>query len=190
MGVGFNAKPLHHIGDGRYLNFAHLQFLLNERIRFDSTGWQLFLLRVCKLIQLDIAEVENHIDGNLNKVQEIEEPGQEEDETGAAVCKLDKVLGNTKNITDPDENFKLKGFALGGAGLPGLINRQGPAKAEANNHNGFTNFSNHFRSHNTNLPFLIIFLKLTAHGGHTWAAAEEKHPPELRQPSSVLPRRR
>ena len=73
------------------------------------------------LVQLHITEVQGHIDGDLDKVQEVEAPGQEEEETGAAVEELDEILGDAENVADPDENLELQGLALGGTGLPGLV---------------------------------------------------------------------
>ena len=56
----------------------------------------MFQLCIGNLIQLDIAEVKNHINCNLNEVQEIEKPRQEKNKASATVCKLNKVFGNTK----------------------------------------------------------------------------------------------
>ena len=89
-------------------------------------------------VQLCIPEVQKHINGDHDKVQEIEGPAQEEDPAVAAVGKHDEVLGNTEDVADPDEDFKLQALTLGGPGLPGLVYGQGPAEAKADDHDGFT----------------------------------------------------
>ena len=60
------------------------------------------------LVQLHIAEVQEHIDGDLDKVQEVECPAKEKDPAVAAVGKENKILCDAENIADPDEDLELQ----------------------------------------------------------------------------------
>ena len=82
-------------------------------------------------VQLHITEIQSHVDGDFDEVQEIKGPAQEKDPAVAAVGKQNKVLGNTEYVSDPDEDLELEGLAFGSAGLPGLVNGQRPAQAKA-----------------------------------------------------------
>ena len=126
---------------------------MSYEIPSKGDGLLLYLFCICSHVQLRIAEVQEHINGYLNKVQEIEAPGQEEDKAGAAVEEFDEVLGNSKNVADPNEELEEQALALGGPGDPGLADGNGPAQTKANNHNNFAYFSDNGRIH-SHLPLL------------------------------------
>ena len=68
-----------------------------------------------------------------------------------------KVLGDAENVADPDEDLELQRLTLGCAGLPGLVDRQRPAQAKADDHKGFAGSGDGCRIHNL-LPFLRLIL--------------------------------
>lgn len=69
------------------------------------------------LIQLHIAEIQNHINRDFKYVQHIENPGQIEEKPqwsgGLLVQKY--FPGNSENVAQPDEKFKKQAFSLGSA---------------------------------------------------------------------------
>jgi hypothetical protein len=119
-----------------------------------SAGF-ILLSGVPLLIQLYIPEVEDHIDGDLNKVQEVEGPAKEEDPAVAAVGIHNEVLGDTKDVADPDKDLKLQALTLGSPGFPGFIHRQRPAQTKADDHYGFAQSSNGCRIQHNSYPFLF-----------------------------------
>ena len=65
------------------------------------------------LIQFYIAEVQHHIYRDLCNVQEIESPRKEKDPVFVRVVHIaDKFVGNTENISDPDEHLKVKALSF------------------------------------------------------------------------------
>ena len=66
------------------------------------------LLTLVLFIELHVAEVEKHIDGDLDEVQAIEDPAQNEDRAALADDKeLDALHHNAGDVAEPDEDLKL-----------------------------------------------------------------------------------
>ena len=87
------------------------------------------LLTLVLFIELHVAEVEKHIDGDLDEVQAIEDPAQNEDRAALADDKeLDALHHNAGDVAEPDEDLKLQALALSGSGLYGFVNGKRPGK--------------------------------------------------------------
>ena len=67
---------------------------------------------VSLLIELDIAEVEDHIDRDLHEVQHVENPAQIEDRAVLAQREaLDELHRDARNVAEPDEELELQALA-------------------------------------------------------------------------------
>ena len=99
------------------------------------------LLTLVLFIELHVAEVEKHIDGDFDEVQAIEDPAQNEDRAALANDKeLDALHHNAGDVAEPDEDLKLQALALSGSGLYRFVNGKRPGKTECKNHYGFQYF--------------------------------------------------
>jgi hypothetical protein len=81
-------------------------------------------------IQLSVAEIEDHINGNGAEVDDVENHN-------VADISHHQLAYHTKHVSGQQEELEYYALAFGGSGFPGFPNRDGPGEEKADYHKNF-----------------------------------------------------
>ena len=93
-----------------------------------------------QLVQLLVAEVQDQVQADHHKVQEVEEQNVPLAGEVGHVSLVGELGTNTGDIAEEDQAQEGQALALGCAGLIGLHNVERPGGAKADDHDNFQNF--------------------------------------------------